>query len=155
MRIIIIIYSCADNKMSSFQKESSAFLQLISQYSLTEGQCDQQVSDTHLEKLSHTSCKQWKSLPPHLELEATVAEEIDKSQKRERAKRHKFLFTWKDTGGSNATYRQLITALLKIKCRRNAEKLCEMLKNSAPQSPLRAMASIATASATSHHSGKH
>ena len=136
--------------MSSHHKEkSSTFLQLMSQYRLTERQYSTQVSDIHLEKLSRSGCKQWKSLPAHLELEAIVAEDIDKSQKGEREKRHEFLLTWKEMEGSSATYRQLITALLKIKCRQDAEKLCEMLKKSA-QSQL----AIATASATSHHAGK-
>ena len=132
-------------------EESSTFLQLMSQYQLTESQYNQQVSDTHLEKLSRSGCKQWKSLPPHLKLEAIVAEDIDKSQKGEREKRHEFLLTWKDMEGSGATYEQLITALLKIKCRRDAEKSCEMLKKPVPQS----QQAIATASATSHHAGKH
>ena len=138
----------AESKTSSYhEEESSTFLELMSQYKLTESQYNQQVSDTHLEKLSRSGCKQWKSLPPHLELEAIVAEDIDKSQKGEREKRHEFLLTWKDIEGSDATYGQLITALLKIKCRRDAEKLCEMLKKS--------VQAIATASATSHHAGKH
>ena len=122
----------------------------MSRYRLTERQYNQQVSDTHLERLSRSGCKQWKSLPPHLELETIVAEDIDKSQKGEREKRHEFLLAWKDMEGSGATYKQLITALLKIKCRQDAEKLCEMLKKSA-QSEL----AIATTSATSHHAGKN
>ena len=119
-------------RMSSRHKEkSSTFLQLMSRYRLTERQYNKQVSDIHLERLSRSGCKQWKSLPPHLELEAIVAEDIDKSQKGERGKRHEFLLTWKEMEGSGATYKQLITALLKIKCRQDAEKLCEMLKKSA------------------------
>ena len=125
------------SKMSSLHEEkSSTFLQLMSQYGLRERQYNQQVSDINLEKLSRSGCKQWKSLPPHLELEAIVAEDIDKSQKGEREKRHEFLLTWNEMKGSSTTYKQLITALLKIKCRRDAEKLSEMLKKSVPQSEL-------------------
>ena len=79
-----------------------------------------------------------------------MAEDIDKSQKRRRKKRHEFLLTWKDKERSAATYKQLITALLKIKCRRDAERLCEMLKKSVHD-----QLAIATTSATSHHAGKH
>ena len=135
---------------SLYEEKSSIFLQLMSQYRLTERQYNKQVSDIHLEKLSRSGCKQWKSLPPHLELETIVAEDIDKRRKEEREKRYEFLLTWKDMEGSGATYGQLITALLKIKCRQDAEKLCEMLKKSA-QSQL----AIATISATSHHAGKN
>ena len=80
-----------------------------------------------------------------------MAEDIDKSQKGEREKRHDFLLKWKDEEGSDATYGQLITALLKIKCTQDAEKLSEMLKQSVSQSEL----STATASTTSHCAGKH
>ena len=135
----------ADSKMSSMES-SPQFLQLMSCYELTEGHYNQQVSDTHLEKLSRSGCKQWKSLPPYLKLETIVAEDIDKSQKGEREKRYDFLLQWKEIEGSSATYRQLIIALLKIKCRQDAEKLCEMLKKpvSKPQLP------TATGGASSH-----
>ena len=132
---------------SLYEEKSSTFFRLMSQYRLTERQYNKQVSDTHLEKLSRSGCKQWKSLPPHLKLETIVAEDIDKRQKEEREKRYEFLLKWKDMEGSSATYGLLITALLKIKCRQDAEKLCEMLKKSA-QSQL----PIAT---TSHHAGKN
>ena len=79
-----------------------------------------------------------------------MAEDIDKSQKGAREKRHDFLLTWKEMEGSSATYSQLITALLKIKCRQDAEKLCEMLKQSVPQSQL----PIATASTSSRCAGE-
>ena len=79
-----------------------------------------------------------------------MAEDIDKSQKGERENRHEFLLIWKEMEGSGATYKQLITALLKIKCRQDAEKLCEMLKKS-----IHDQLAIATTSAASHHAGKH
>ena len=82
-----------------------------------------------------------------------MAEDIDKSQKVEREKRHDFLLKWKDVEGSDATYGQLIAALLKIKCTQDAEKLSEMLKQSVSQSEL--STAIATASTTSHCAGKH
>ena len=146
MQLTVELYM---DRMSS--EESSTFLQLMRQYTLTERQYNRQVSDTHLEKLSRSGCKQWKSLPPYLKLEGIVAEDIDKSQKGEREKRHDFLLKWKDVEGSDATYGQLITALLKIKGTQDAEKLSEMLKQSVPQSEL----STATSSTASHCAGKH
>ena len=79
----------------------------------------------------------------HLELEDIVAEDIDKTQKGEREKRHAFLRKWKSMNGSKATYKQLIAALLKIKCKDEAEKVQEMeakkvqemLKALQPQQP--------------------
>ena len=72
-------------------------------------------------------------MPPQLEVETIEAEDIDKSCKgEEREKRHKFLLKWKGIKGSKATYRQLITALLKMKCGEEAEKVCKVLKESLP-----------------------
>ena len=130
---------------SSSLDEEEVFLQLMSCYGLTEEHYNQQVSDIHLEKLSRCGCKQWKSLPPYLKVETIVADDIDMSQKREREKRCDFLQQWKEIEGSNATYSVLITALLKTKCRQDAEKLCEMLKKHIPH-----QLSIATAGALCH-----
>ena len=116
------------------RREYSTFLQLMGHYRLTERHYNQTVKDSHLEKLSRSGCKQWKSLPSHLKLETIVAEDIDKTQKEEREKRYDFLLKWKNTEGSAATYAQLISALLKIRCRRDAELLCEMVQKSARQS---------------------
>ena len=118
----------------SSEGSSTLFLQLMRHYALTERQYNWPVSDTHLEVFSRSGCKKWKSLPPYLKLDTIVAEDIDKSQKSEREKRHEFLITWKHIEGSNATYRQLITALLKIKSSRDAENLSEILHQSVPQS---------------------
>ena len=118
----------------SSEGSSTLFLQLMRHYALTERQYNRPVSDTHLEEFSRSGCKEWKSLPRYLKLYTIVAKDIDKSQKGEREKRHEFLITWKHFEGSNATYRQLITALLEIKSRQDAENLSEMLKQSVPQS---------------------
>ena len=109
------------------------FPELIQQLELSEEDCEKPVSDEHLETISRSCCKQWKSMPPQLEVETIEAEDIDKSCKgEEREKRHKFLLKWKGIKGSKATYRQLITALLKMKCGEEAEKVCEVLKESLP-----------------------
>ena len=135
--------------MSSLNEEQ-AFHRLMNHYGLTEEHYDQQVRDIHLEELSRSGCKQWKSLPPHLEVETIVAEDIDNSREDPGTKRYMFLLTWKDRKGFDATYRQLINALLKVGCRQDAEKLCEMLKKyvTQPQLP------TATAGASSHHAGQ-
>ena len=129
----------------SVGEESLTLPELKSHYGMTEGHCDQPVSDIHLEELSRTGCKQWKSLPPHLKVKTIVAEDIDKGQKEPAMKRYEFLLKWKEIKGSNATYRHLLTALLKINCGQDAEKLCEMLMKCVPQSQLPNV----TASATS------
>ena len=135
--------------MSSLDEEQ-AFLGLMNHYGLTEEHYDQQVEDIHLEELSRSGCKQWKSLPPHLEVETIVADDIDNSREDPGTKRYKFLLKWKNMKGFDATYRPIINALLKIECRQDAQKLCEMLKKcvTQPQFP------TTTAGASSHHAGQ-
>lgn len=113
--------------MSSINGEET-FLRLSSCYGLTDEDCDQQVSEAHLEMFSRSYCKQWKSLPPHLKLEIIVADDIDSSHEEPKTKRFKFFLKWKEIKGYSATY--------KIKCRQDAEKLCEMLKKSVHQAQL-------------------
>ena len=113
------------------------FPELIQHQGLNEENCEEAVSDEHLEIISRSCCKQWKSMPPQLKVDTIEAEDIDKSKGEEREKRLKFLLKWKEIKGSKATYRQLITALLKMKCGEEAERVCKVLKESLlPQRPL-------------------
>ena len=105
-------------------------LKLLKKFQLSRSSCKKPVSKEHLETISRSGCKEWKSLPAHLELEDIVAEDIDKSKTTEREKRHEFLLKWKDMKGSDATYEQLVKALLKIECVQDAETVCQMLKES-------------------------
>ena len=118
------------------ESPTSSFSDLIKQYELSHRCTKKKVSDAHLELISRSYCEEWKSLPPYLKLETVVANDIDRSAKTEREKRHDFLFEWKEIKGSAATYKQLITALLHIKRRQDAEKVCELLKESICPKPL-------------------
>ena len=113
------------------EHELPSFPDLIERYGLTEGDCDKPVTDYHLGLISRSCCDEWKFLPPYIGLETIVAEDIDKSQKSEREKRKDFFLQWKSTIGSRATYKLLITALLKMKCGQDAEKVCKTLKQPA------------------------
>ena len=104
-------------------------LELIASYHLAEKDTDKQITDEHIEVISRTSCSQWKSLPAHLGLPLITARDIDRGPGDEREKRNTFLTTWKAMNGSKATYKKLISALLKIECREDAESVCELLKN--------------------------
>ena len=108
----------------------SAFLKLIQRYGLTEGDCNKEVSDIDLQRISSSYCKHWKKLPAYLGLESIVVEDLERSQEEEDTKRHKFLLRWKDRKGSAATYGKIINALLKIKSRQDAERVCAILKDS-------------------------
>ena len=104
--------------------------ELMNRYGLSEADTSQQASDSNLGLITLSCCEKWKSLPPYLVVENIVATDIDKSQKDPQEKRHDFFCEWKKIKGSSATYKVLITALLKIKCVEDAEKVCKILKNS-------------------------
>jgi hypothetical protein len=89
---------------------------------------DQQVSDRHLQKISCVCCKDWRSLPAHLQLETIVAEDIDRSPKGEEEKRYDFLKKWKKIQGSGATYTKLHDALLAIKSKDDADRVCVIMQ---------------------------
>ena len=110
--------------------EGPTFPELVNRYGLSEADTSQQASDSNLELITLSCCEQWKSLPPYLVVETIVATDIDKTQKDPQEKRHDFFRKWKKIKGSGATYKVLIAALLKIKCVEDAEKVCEILKDS-------------------------
>ena len=110
---------------------------LMEHYKLLEKDCNTQISDSHLQKISQSCCKKWRSLPSYLKMEDIVASDIDYESKGEEEKRHAFFKQWKQKRGSNATYIALISALLEISCRQDAEKVCELLQKSFFASPAR------------------
>ena len=101
--------------------------ELLWQFKLTEEDSKEQISDPHLEEISRTSSKEWRSLPSHLELPDTTVGDIERDSQKEDERRNNFFFTWKHKKGTRATYRKLVHALLKIDCRGDAEKVCELL----------------------------
>ena len=109
--------------------------ELMSRHGLSDEDCDKIISNAHLESISRSCCKEWKSLPPHLKLETIVAKDIDKTSVNEKEKRYDFLLQWKEIKGAQATYKQLLAALLKIRCTQDSEKVCEILKESIPMRP--------------------
>ena len=99
-------------------------------YQLAADVCSKQISDVHLEKISRSHCKDWRRLPPHLEIETIVASDIDRYQVGEDEKRREFFFCWKQRKGYGATYLYLIRGLLKIGSRQDAESVCKLLQPS-------------------------
>lgn len=61
-------------------------------------------------------------------METIETDDIDKSSSDEKVKRRNFFNEWKNREGSGTTYGKLLSALLAIKCRDDAESVCEMLQ---------------------------
>ena len=109
---------------------------LIDRYHLTEEDVDKQITDKHIEVISRSTCRKWRSLYAHLDLTSIVVLDIDHDhhmQLDEDQKRSLFFTNWKEKKGSEATYKWLISALLTIECREDAESVCELLKQQQQQ----------------------
>ena len=105
------------------------FLEL---YNQTEQDCNKVVSDAHLDSISHCCCAggTWKSLATHLEIQRAVIEDVDRKQIDDKEKRSLFFCQWKQMKGSEATYMKLLTTLLKIQRRLDAEEVLKLLQSS-------------------------
>ncbi len=101
---------------------------LLKTYSLSDDDCSVEITKCHLQEISSSLCEDWRSLPAHLEMESIVASDIERKQVEECEKRHSFLSKWKCEKGSAATYKKLMAALLAIKCKGDAEKVCVMVQ---------------------------
>ena len=104
--------------------------ELVEKCGLTREDIEKPVTDAHLERISSTSCEDWRKLPAHLELEKNVKKDIDRSKEDEETKRHNFFLEWQKRKGSQATYQKLLSALLIISCVEDAETVCKLLKDS-------------------------
>lgn len=106
---------------------------LMEGYQLFDDDHNKQVSDSHVEELTRTHCGKWRYLPPHLGLDNTMKDDIDREYGSEREKRYNFFIEWKERKGADATYKSLISGLLKSGCRSDAEYVCQLMKQGKQQ----------------------
>ena len=108
---------------------------LLSHHQLSLDSTRVQISDEDLDQLSSSCCEDYRRLPPYLGVEAIVLSDIiiERELKSETDRRLAFFRKWKKIKGSGANYQALISALLKINCREDADKICVLVK-SLPQS---------------------
>ena len=102
---------------------------------LTEREWKKKIRNIHLQRISQNYCHQWENLIPHLGMKAITEHDIERSSGSPGKKRRRFLFKWEEEKGSEATYEKLISALLEIKCKEDAEGVCRLLQNSSPSPP--------------------
>ena len=124
-------YSSSSSETLPWEQDpalSSSFQDLVKKYGLTDRSCtNKQVSDSDLQLISQSHCKDWWKLPAHLGLESIVVDDIRESHAEEDKKRHTFFSQWKKTKGHNASYGKLIKALLLINCADDADYVCSIL----------------------------
>lgn len=92
------------------------------------------VSELHLEKISRLYSIAWRKLSPYLELKSLVAADIDRRHTDEAGKRREFLQRWKMIRGADATYENLVRALLEVGHRGDASDVCKLMQDSASES---------------------
>ena len=110
-----------------------SFSSLLSRCGLTEESLNKPVQTLHLDRISRLCQEYWRKLPALLGLKAAIlVRDIDGSEESNEAKTYSLLFSWKAVMGSDATYSQLINALLNIGCGQDAEEVCTMLKKDLP-----------------------
>ena len=100
---------------------------LCANFELSCQELDKVISDLHLDKIAQTRCTYWQSLPSRLGLPDIIANDIDKDFSKELDKRREFFHQWKQIKGSEATYRNLVKALLDFSKRLDAEYVLKLL----------------------------
>lgn len=112
---------------------------ILDHYGLTQENCNEHVSDSLLEKFCQSHCEKWRLLTACLKMKAIAAKDIDRGSKDEDEKRLSFFRRWKHEKGFDATYKVLISALLDIDCRGDAESVCKLMKKSLSDIPQHAI----------------
>ncbi|XP_064382042.1 uncharacterized protein LOC135330979 isoform X2 [Halichondria panicea] len=101
--------------------------EFISKFGIVGYEIDQECSDDQILDIYH-DLEKWEQVACHLGLKATDIEEIEYKAMREvELMRLHTLKKWKRKDPSNATYRVLLTALLKCGCANSAEQLCKLI----------------------------
>ena len=108
---------------------------LMKTYGLTDREWMKPITEKHIIDISRSYCTKWKSLYAFLAMESIIAEDIAKNPAYdEEEKRVAFFKKWRDIKGSDATYKQLISALLQIHCRNDAEGVCKIPSTASTES---------------------
>lgn len=111
---------------------SEQFRSILIHFNLNDEDCRTPVTSSHLDEISLRMCGDWRFLPSHLGLEDNVVEDINRKPTctDEKGKRRELFRKWEQSKGSKATYERLIFALLKQEQRKDAERVCELLRDS-------------------------
>ncbi len=99
----------------------------LSTYGIVSQDIDQECNDEHILEI-YRDLPKWEQVASHLGLKDTDIEDIYHKAGREvELMRLHTLKKWKRRDPGKATYRVLLTALLKCGCVSSAEQLCELV----------------------------
>lgn len=87
-----------------------------------------QINKSHLQKIYTSYCINWRVLQSHLNIDTEFGPQIEEKEKRQL-----FFIKWYEQMGHNATYYNLIDALLKVGNNEDATHVCLLLREIVPQ----------------------
>ena len=109
--------------------DNDAAIDFMVNLKLTEDDWNKPLTDIHISDICRKACGKWKLLSPYLGgMEEIDISDIENTFAEEEVRRSKFLKRWREKMGSEANFKRLISALLRIKCRRDAEIVCGLLQ---------------------------
>ena len=114
------------------EASSRAARAVMESFGLTEREWNKVVISEHLDAISRSYCRKWKRLIPYLKMRDITEDDINDRPGSPGEKRRIFLRKWKHMKGSEATYGRLVSALLKIECKEDAEGVCQLLQSPSP-----------------------
>ena len=112
--------------------------ELLKKYKLDKDSCDQTIKDLHLDRISHfcnVGGGDRHSLALNLGIKKVDVEDINRGPGEEQEKRSAVFKKWKTMKGSEATYTELVIALLAIQHKEDAENVLELLQSSIASPP--------------------
>ena len=102
----------------------------LQKYNLKKKDIKSRVSDSHIGDISRSYCHKWKELYPHLHLKLIDVHNAVHDGYDEEEKKTSFFNTWRARRGDDATYEELIGALIKIEEEDDAKNICQLLAKS-------------------------
>ena len=103
---------------------------VMESFGLTKREWNKEITSEHLNEISRFYCREWWRLIPQLNLRDITENDINDRSGSSEEKRRIFFRKWKHMKGSEATYKQLVSALLKIECKKDSEAVCQLLLQS-------------------------
>ena len=98
---------------------------------------DNEVSTLHATEIAAHHCHEWGRLLVYLfsenEKPDSIKKDIEKKVGEPQQQREEFFNVWIKKKGNDATYKALISALLHISCRADAEFVCKILSGKGEQ----------------------
>ena len=111
-------------------RDHSELNSTLERFQLSPEAYNQPISDIHLQMIASSRAIKWKFLPAVLEMAnpTVVLSDIGGEGGRPPDQmRADFFGRWQSEKGSDASYKNLVNALLQINCKQDAEYVCELL----------------------------